>query len=145
MSDELEKQTASVPQPNHSPDAGMTNDQWAEKLLRIIQEPFPDESIPTDPFARSLISAALTYACLYSERPTDRFSKEHVFPGHPIEGWKQPERPGMVTLVCRRCQAGIDFLEINSNAALVLLMIERGVLPATPTSPIEESHAPGTN
>ena len=106
--------------PDHTPVSGMTNEQWAQSLLSKMKD-LHDETMKI-----MFLDKALEYACIYSERPSDRFSKAHVFKGHRIQAWR--DRPGYVTVLCEECNDGVD-VEINANAALVLLLMERGVLP----------------
>lgn len=123
--------------PDHTPAEGMTNEEWAKQIIFSLQ------NLGHIDLKTAFLEKALNHACIYSERPADRFAKAHVFKGHRIQAWK--DRPGVTTVMCEQCMDSID-VDTDENAALILLLVERGLLPP-PSSQTEGSYAgqPGTD
>ena len=109
------------------PEPGMTNLEWAEQL-RIRMDTLSTKE------ADAFLASALNYACVYSERPADRFAREHLIPGHKVSAHPDLNRPGWMWVRCPECGAGLDVDQ--RDAVIFCLALNQPVECEIVTKPI---------
>ena len=105
----------------YSPDPGMTNALWARKLLLQLS------TLPSETLKETLLSRALDYACLWSERLGDAMAK-HVLKGHTVISGPAA-RPGWFSATCEECEFSVE-LEKGTNSALFAVLRPPKEIPA---------------
>lgn len=117
MSDEIVPKPVDVAPDPAWPDPGMANDQWAIKLLDYVAV-----DLRQGKESYAIIKRALDIATIYSERPIDRFCREHLLEGH--QGELLDDRLGYMKAICNTCHAKVEF-EVGNNPFAIWCMKDK--------------------